>query len=415
MKTNFTLTAVITFVVLTFVTLFTRAQVTSQFNFSATPILISGTANEVGAQYRFSNVATGTDALVTIASATGGAYVDIFDDNDLTMPEAFSPRVHIPAFSTGLVSFKFDFVKAGTTTGFNQDSINVTAIDIDGGAELKEIDMIEVGGGTMEYMAANPEISVTQNGNVFTAKNMAGNEYPSVDTSAKVVMFTVKKTNVKTFTYSCGAENNSAAGISRQKSTYFKSFNYAGSLLPVKYTSFDAVTTENTVNLKWTTENEINNHHYEVEQSLNGTTFKTIGLVLDAENPSSLTKTYRFKDYVAGATAVYYRLKQVDNDGKFSYSNVLAVRFKAADVTMQVSPNPFVENLNVRFAATSYAAAEVQIISANGQKVMVQQTTVTKGYNTVQVNGLSKLAPGMYVAQLIINGTVTATQKIIKN
>ena len=115
-------------------------------------------------------------------------------------------------------------------------------------------------------------------------------------------------------------------------------------------------------------------------------------------------------------TVVYYRLKQVDNDGKYTYTNTLVVRLKAKDgVVIQTSPNPFTETLNVRFTATENGAAQINIINSNGQQVFSKQSDITKGYVTLQLNGLSRLAPGMYVATLSVNGVVTGTQKIIKN
>ena len=82
---------------------------------------------------------------------------------------------------------------------------------------------------------------------------------------------------------------------------------------------------------------------------------------------------------------------------------------------MQTSPNPFTANLDIRFTAMANAKAEVAIINTNGQQVLVKQTEITKGYVTIQLDGLSKLAPGMYIATLKIDGVTSGTQKIIKN
>jgi len=106
MKTNFTsLKYAILFIVVLFSSLQTKADNSFGFNFNSTPTLISGTALTVGAKYKFNNVASGTDAFVTIVSATGGATVTILDDNTTTKPEAFSPAINIPALSTGMVEF----------------------------------------------------------------------------------------------------------------------------------------------------------------------------------------------------------------------------------------------------------------------------------------------------------------------
>ena len=141
-------------------------------------------------------------------------------------------------------------------------------------------------------------------------------------------------------------------------------------------------------------------------------------MVLDGfENGTK--KSYQFKDNapeLQSSSVIYYRLKQVDNDGKITYTNTLVVKMKAAnDITIQASPNPFVENLNVRFTASENGKAEISLVNGNGQQIMTKQSNVTKGYITVQMDGLAKLAPGMYIATVKINGVIAGSQKIIKN
>ena len=113
---------------------------------------------------------------------------------------------------------------------------------------------------------------------------------------------------------------------------------------------------------------------------------------------------------------VYYRLKQIDIDGKATISNVLAVRLQAkADAVLQVSPNPFMENLTARFNAVESGIAIIRISNAAGQIILSKQVTISKGYNNIQIEGLNGLATGMYVARLSINGAFIDNQRIIKN
>ena len=192
-----------------------------------------------------------------------------------------------------------------------------------------------------------------------------------------------------------------------------------GSPLPVKYLSFDAVVNDNKVTLKWVTTQETNNRYFEVERSFDNNNFITIGLVLDGFVVNGTGKSYQFKDNsseLQGKTIVYYRLKQIDIDGKATYSKVLAVKLQAkADVVMQVSPNPFSENLTVRFNAAETGIAQIRITNFAGQTMLSKQSTISKGYNNIRVDGLSGLAAGMYTTRLILNGIVIDNQKIIKN
>jgi len=425
MKTNSTF---IKYAVLSIVILFTFATSKGQstnntpstdFNFNATPTLFSGVDKAIGAKYRFNNVTAGTYAEVTIVAATGGASVDILDDNTTTKPEAFSPKIAVPKNSNGMVEFKIAFFNSADSTSKTAAQVIATAMDIDGSGSMHEEDALNMGAGAvLSYQSSSLEINVVKTGNEYLATNVAGNEYDGVDTSAKQVMFTVSNTNIPSFTYRAGANNGTNQAVSRQKGIYFKGFNYATGALPVKYSAFGATVVDKAVILKWTTEQEINNSHFEVERSFDGTNFSTIAIVLDGFANGNQTN-YQYKDNSADLqtkTVVYYRLKQVDNNGTFSYTNTLVVKLKATEgVVMQTSPNPFTENLNVRFTAAYNGSVQIDVLSTNGQTVLSKQVEVSKGYVTIQLDGLSKLAPGMYIARLTMNGVVAGTQKIIKN
>ena len=188
--------------------------------------------------------------------------------------------------------------------------------------------------------------------------------------------------------------------------------------LPVKYLSLNAVPVENSaVAVTWVTTEEINNNRFEVERSFDQNSFKTIAVVLDGF-AAGTQKNYAYTDKSAdlqNKNVVYYRLKQFDNDGKFSYSKIMTVKFKAESATaMEVSPNPFVESLNLRYNATQKGLAQLTIMEASGKTVMVKQTNINIGNNVISLNGLSNLQSGLYVAKLTVNGIVIATEKIIK-
>jgi hypothetical protein len=421
MKTNSTL---LRYAILFIVLLSFNAQAKADspgfgLNFNSVPTLISGTPLAVGAKYKFNNVASGTDALVTIVSATGGATVDILDDNTTTKPEAFSPKIKVLGLSTGMVEFKIEFVNGGGNPRII-DTLRATAMDIDGNASLHEMDALDMGPASLlSYLTSTLQLNVVQTLNQFLATNVAGIEYDGVDTAAKSVMFTLAKNNISSFTYKAGAINLATFATSRQKGIYFKGFNYvAPTSLPVKYFSFGAVAVNKTVVLNWITEQEIDNKYFEVERSFDGNNFTVAGMVVDGfENGTK--KNYQFKDNdpsLESKSIAYYRLKQVDNNGKFSYTNILVVRFQPKNnVVIQTNPNPFVETVSVGFVSTTTGNAEINILSMGGQKMFSKQSPVSKGYNTFQLSGLGKLAPGMYIAQLTMNGIVTDTQKIIKN
>jgi hypothetical protein len=388
-------------------------------SFNGIPTLIGNILNLLlGAKYRFTDVASGVRAEVTILSTTGGATVATLDDNSLTRPEAFSPAITIPAHSTGVVTFRIDFYSGNSNNLKTLDRLTATAMDIDGNSTLHEIDALDMGGGTVSFMSNNPEITVVHTGNEYKGTNIAGNEYTGVDTAAKQVMFTVTKESVSSFIYRAGGTNTGNAAVTRQKGIYFKGFTYPPAIVvPVKLLSFNAAAKDNAVLLNWLTEEEINNSHFEAERSFDAKNFTNIAVVLDGiENGTK--KSYSLKDaspLLQDKSIAYYRLKQVDLDGKFTYSNVLPVRLKnAAGVTMQVSPNPFVDRLITRFNSEEKGTGEIRIVSMAGKAVSVKAININKGFNNIQLEGLSALPSGAYAATLTMNGQVIATEKIIK-
>jgi Secretion system C-terminal sorting domain len=425
MKTNLTaLKSVISLIFLLSISCLAISQDNSTtysgMSFTSTPTLVSGTDLAIGAKYKFMNVYPGTCAMVTIVSSTGGATVGILDDNNLTKPEAFSPMINVPANSNGLVEFKIEFFQGNTNTPKNIDTLRLTPMDIDGNALLHEVDALDMGpGSVLSYFSNTLEIDIVQTGNEYKATNIGGNEYDAVDTSAKQVMFTLMNTNINHFTYKVGANNLNTAAIGRQKGNYFKGFNYQNqaTVLAAKYYAFTATSEEKTVLLNWITESEINHKHFELERSFDSKNFSNIGIVSNSINNGS-RKNYGFKDesnLLATNTIVYYRLKQVDVDGKFAYSNTLIVHLKNnAEVKMQISPNPFVENITTRFNTTQKANAEIRLINAKGQIVLNKIILTNKGFNTIQIDGLSTMPSGIYIAHLLVNGKTIASQQIIK-
>ena len=100
--------------------------------------------------------------------------------------------------------------------------------------------------------------------------------------------------------------------------------------LPVKYLSFEGKVVKNSLLLNWTTTEEINNNYFQIERSFNGIDFTQIGLALDGfENGTK--REYAFKDYsdlLRNKKIIYYRLKQIDNDGSYNFSKNLIVSLK---------------------------------------------------------------------------------------
>ena len=143
--------------------------------------------------------------------------------------------------------------------------------------------------------------------------------------------------------------------------------------MPVSLISFRGQWVEHTGNqLNWTTAWETNSAYVDVQRSSDAKSFETIGRVTSAGN-SQVTQTYTFTDEPGGqALLLYYRLKQVDLDGKMTYSSIVAIRHEpSAVLLLTVYPNPASEQLNLRFD-NDQPISRVRIYTSGGVEVMSQ-------------------------------------------
>ena len=164
------------------------------------------------------------------------------------------------------------------------------------------------------------------------------------------------------------------------------------SSFPEKLLSFTA-TRQGTQNmLQWTTGLEINTSYFLIERSTNGTNFTTIGKEAAAGNSNSL-KQYSFTDNNP-VSVNYYRLKEVDKDGQFTYSQIRSIN-EAISFAASIYPNPVQTNLNITITATKDEQAAIEVIDANGKVLLSQNINIAQGTSSQAVN-VSKLAGGNY-------------------
>jgi hypothetical protein len=145
----------------------------------------------------------------------------------------------------------------------------------------------------------------------------------------------------------------------------------AATILPVRLTRFTGqVINDNTVNLDWTSAVELNSNKYVVERSRDGKNFEAIGTVEAAGN-SSRAIAYRYSDKPATPGAYFYRLNQVDIDGKSEYSKVVYVNFgKSSGRVTAVFPNPFRNDVQlVGITTGELNSKNVRVFTVTGQQV----------------------------------------------
>ncbi|MFP5041713.1 T9SS type A sorting domain-containing protein [Parasediminibacterium sp. JCM 36343] len=178
---------------------------------------------------------------------------------------------------------------------------------------------------------------------------------------------------------------------------------YNVSVLPVTFTSFSATLTSNSgANLKWQTTTETNNKYFEVERSLDGIVFTTIGTVASISGTSTSVKDYAYTDDVTSFTGtVYYRLKQVDADGKSQFSKIVTVIVsKLSRAAVSVYPNPVKTVATIKISSLQARQVSVRVVNTNGAVVYhIGKANLQQGDNTIPVN-LSAFASGTYTIEI---------------
>jgi glucose/arabinose dehydrogenase len=186
-------------------------------------------------------------------------------------------------------------------------------------------------------------------------------------------------------------------------STFY--FSSANTTLPLNLLTFKGSLQNNSTLLQWETENENNTSHFVVERSIDGSNFSAIGTVAASGNSSSAIQ-YSHIDYTInslGASIIYYRLRMVDIDGAFKYSQVITISL--ADITEKiiVSPNPASSEVTAIITTAKEGKAQWKLLDNTGRIVLHDVVQLRKGNNNVTIS-LKKLSTGLYYLSVSGNG-----------
>lgn len=173
--------------------------------------------------------------------------------------------------------------------------------------------------------------------------------------------------------------------------------------LPVELSSFTAKSVKDQIALSWTTESELNNSHFEIERSGTSKNWKPIGKVL-GNGTTVEAHRYSFTDAAPLAGMNYYRLKQVDTNGQFEYSSVVAVA-REAKGALGVFPNPASTTVDYRLTDAT-PIKQVQLVDLYG-KVVKTATAITGTLS------LDDVAQGVYML-VVENETGRYQQVVVK-
>lgn len=192
------------------------------------------------------------------------------------------------------------------------------------------------------------------------------------------------------------------------------SVNLATAPLPVELISFAASPDQDGVILKWATASELNNHYFEVESSIDGKNWNGI-MKVDGQGTKRTRTDYLQLDATPYLGISYYRLKQVDYDGKSTYSNTEQVDFQNA-IKLTVSPNPSNGSNTVKLklnAVPSGSQLLIRVTSLQGIELVRHQIQLTEKNSVEQQLDVKGLANGTYLITAEFDGQVRQAKLIV--
>ncbi len=170
--------------------------------------------------------------------------------------------------------------------------------------------------------------------------------------------------------------------------------------LPVTYTYFRAQPVAEGILVAWQTSLEVNHDHFEVQRSANAIDFKTISSPINTPATAQVNRNvYQYIDNAISESTLYYRLKQVDLSGAVNYSKIISVVSVEESSVMDVSPNPVINQVDIRLRSTRIGPVQIDILDLTGKRWAVS-TGNKSDLNYVQTLNTQGLPRGSYIVRV---------------
>lgn len=189
------------------------------------------------------------------------------------------------------------------------------------------------------------------------------------------------------------------------------SFDCSNATLPLTLLTFNGKIVNNSSVLTWSTSLEMNSNRFEIEHSTDGRQFKTIGEV-DAQGNSSTIIQYSFTDPNTTSNTNFYRLKMIDNDGKYEYSSVLILNHQQ-EFKIKLYPNPFSSNTQVLINTDKKTECYIRVLNQSGVILYNNLRLLNPGTNSISIKELSNLPEGAYIFEVRL-GETKYVQQLVK-
>ncbi len=203
--------------------------------------------------------------------------------------------------------------------------------------------------------------------------------------------------------FSSSSPNVSGPEMANATTNGFISF----SPLPVKFESFTLSRTSNNVLVQWSVSQEVNVSMYEVERSVDGTSWSTIAYVAPVATASSV-KNYSFTDKSLSAKTIYYRIKEVDFDAKTSYSSIQSIHTEVTTAASNIKIASLQNKVLLQFPTLVKGQVVIRFVSLSGQ--VLDQQTINNPLGQVMLN--SKLT-GNYIISVSNGQDINTAKQVI--
>ena len=207
-----------------------------------------------------------------------------------------------------------------------------------------------------------------------------------------------------------GATTSGGAGFGN--ATVFTNCTSCPAVLPVELISFDAKPhNENSVLLSWITRTEINNDYFLILRSKDGVNFEKIAQIKGAGNSNNIIN-YSYTDNKAYTGLSYYKLQQVDFDGRYTYSKTKTIYLNPFDI-INIYPNPAETEISVKIASPEDTEADILIFNTLGEELIKKTTFVKTGYNTIKIS-TNSLSSGVYIFKVLTPANIHIEKEFVK-
>ncbi len=234
----------------------------------------------------------------------------------------------------------------------------------------------------------------------FTNGNVGGND--SLDSDADQL----------------GRTGNYTIGLGEYNPTVDGGIILAFPLPALELTAFATLNHANSVKVSWRTVKETNTSLFDVERSEDGKVFTKVATT-NAGGETHGETMYSINDDISQLSkkdVIYYRVKLIDIDGQFTYSNVVNVKVIDDAIDATVYPSPFSNYLNLVYTTELEGQINIKVIDMNGKMVADKTADVLAGRNIITLDKLDNLAKGMYSIQIFdIESNVKTYFKVLKD